>query len=126
MLSSFVTPAPRPLSSLGALHTCEGKMPSRHYKSLRLFDLHQKALELRSVRIGIDHRRSQLVRQRLRRLAVIFRNPTKSPMNREADLKHFLPVDLHRTNPPCDHGLCDVLTARAGHPYFLPAADAHP
>src|ERR1700730_16777000 len=53
--------------------------PSLH--RLCFFDLHQKAFEFWRKRVWIDYRRRQLICQRLRGLAFIFRNAAETPVN---------------------------------------------
>src|SRR5579864_8156257 len=92
--------------------------------SLRFLELHQEALEFWRECVGVDGGWRQLIRQRLRRLALVLGNPAETPMNRYPDLEGFLAVDLHRPDAPGDHCLRDVVTANAADLHPVAATDA--
>src|SRR5450755_2800429 len=97
----------------------------RRYTYLHLFDLHQKSLELRSECIRIDHRWSQLIGKSLCGPAFVLRDAAESPMNRDANLERLFAVDFHGTDAARDHGLGNVMAARARNFDSFSAANAH-
>src|SRR5207249_3223566 len=99
-------------------------MPVGMMRLLSLLELHQEALELGRVRVGVDHGRRQQVHAVERRHACIFRDAAISPVDRDADLVRLLAVDQHRLDALCDHRLGDVRRTRARHLHCVAALDA--
>src|SRR5207245_6557444 len=62
---------------------------------LRLLHFHKKALEFRGIGIRVDHRRREIVCQRFCCLAFILGDAAVAPMDGNANLIGFLPIDGH-------------------------------
>src|SRR5271166_3844287 len=81
--------------------------------SSRFFQLHQKALEFRRVRVGISYRRREPVGNRSGVPIFVFLDAAISLMNRKSDLINLLAINRHGLDPLGDERFRNVVTSRA-------------
>src|SRR5436305_7556809 len=86
-----------------------------------LLELHQEALELGCVGVGIENGGRQPVDQRPLVPPFVLGDAAVTLMNRNSDLVDLLAVDRHRLDAFGDEGLGDVVAARARHLHLLAA-----
>src|SRR5215469_7038456 len=91
---------------------------------LRFLDLHQKALELWCVGVGISDRRGEEIRQRTGVLAFVLLDSPVALVNRQADLIDLPSVNHHRLDAFGDEGLRDVGGPDARDFHLVPASDS--
>src|SRR5271168_2301811 len=88
---------------------------------LGFLQLHHKALEFRGVRVGVDYRGREAVKQRSRIAVFVLLNATITLVNRDTNLVDLFAVNRHRLDSFGDEGFRYVVTPRAGHLYFIVA-----
>src|ERR1700680_615380 len=90
---------------------------------LHLLEFHEKSLEFRSMRVGIDHCGREPIGDGPGDFARVLLNAAVTLIDRQADLVHFLAVDGHRLNALGDKRLRDIEAPRAGDLYLIAAAN---